>query len=282
MNKIYKIIWSKVKNCYVVVSELAKNHIKSPKNGVVNQKLENYVMLSLCNSAVCVPVFSTGFVAPIATNIATKAKKEWSKPFKITVAAIVKNEAKNVPQWVQAARSCADEIVVVDTGSTDGTVERFADYGIKCFHYDWNDDFAAAKNYMISLCHGDWIVLLDGDEWFREGCDVRKAIAKHHNNPVTKAIIADWICLDTSRDNAIMFSGGAVRAFRNQSDIRYFRKVHENLTIKYENFVFEPDFKMYHTGYSGNVNRSKHERNLRIMRTMFDFELPIIALFAKY
>ena len=87
-------------------------------------------MLSLCNSAVCVPVFSTGFVAPIATNIATKAKKEWSKPFKITVAAIVKNEAKNVPQWVQAARSCADEIVVVDTGSTDGTVERFASLAV--------------------------------------------------------------------------------------------------------------------------------------------------------
>ena len=272
MNKIYKVIWSKVKHCYIVVSELAKNCTKSSKSYSLNSVLENNILLSLCNSAVCSPVFNTNIVVPATATNLNGFKNTDVKSFKITVAAIVKNEAKNVPQWVVSARSCADEIIVVDTGSTDDTVQRFADYGITCYHYDWNDDFAAAKNYMISLCHGDWIVLLDGDEWFREGCDVRKAIAKHHGNPVTKAIIADWICLDTTRNNTVMFSGGAVRAFRNFPEIRYFRKVHENLTIKYENFVFEPDFKLYHTGYSGDVNRSKHERNLRIMRTMFDFD----------
>ena len=264
MNKIYKLIWSKVKNMWVVASELAKSHTKSPNSGIVGS-----VSLAFLESKINTDL-SKGFVAgvfPMATLPAVK-----SSSFTITVAAIVKNEAENVPTWVQAARSCADEIVVVDTGSTDDTVKRFADYGIKCFHYDWHDDFASAKNYMISLCHGDWIVLLDGDEWFRDGCDVRKAIAKHHGNPITKAIIADWICLDKDRDNAVMFSGGAVRAFRNQPDVRYFRKVHENLTINYESFAFEPEFKMYHTGYSGSVNRSKHERNLRIMRTMFDFD----------
>ena len=263
MNKVYKLVWSKVRNCYVAVSELAKRHTKAPKSGVVGAiSLENKISLDL----------NRGFVAGAFANGRTLMPVQNNEPFKITVAAIVKNEAENVSTWVQAARSCADEIVVVDTGSTDDTVKRFADYGIKCFHYDWNDDFAAAKNYMISLCHGDWIVLLDGDEWFREGCDVKKAIAKHHNNPVTKAIIADWICLDKDRNNTVMFSGGAVRAFRNQPDVRYFRKVHENLTINLENFAFEPEFKMYHTGYSGSVNRSKHERNLRIMRTMFDFD----------
>ena len=264
MNKIYKVIWSKVKNCYIVASELAKSHTKSPNSGIVG-----YASLAALESKINMDL-SRGFVAGVFPMVNTPVAK--LSDFKITVAAIVKNEAQNVPTWVQAARSCADEIIVVDTGSTDGTVERFRDYGIECYHYDWNDDFASAKNYMISLCHGDWIVLLDGDEWFREGCDVRKAIAKHHGNPITKAIIADWICLDKDRNNAVMFSGGAVRAFRNQPDVRYFRKVHENLTINYENFVFEPDFKMYHTGYSGSVNRSKHERNLRIMRTMFDFD----------
>ena len=264
MNKVYKVIWSKAKNCYIAVSEIAKSRTKSPSAGVVGAiSLENKVAMDL-NRGFVAGAFSLDNPVFLSSRI--------SDDFKITVAAIVKNEAENVPQWVQAARSCADEIVVVDTGSSDSTVERFADYGINCFHYDWHDDFASAKNYMISLCHGDWIVLLDGDEWFRDGCDVRKAIAKHHKNPVEKAIIADWICLDKDRNNTVMFSGGAVRAFRNSPEIRYFRKVHENLTINYENFVFEPDFKMYHTGYSGSVNRSKHERNLRIMRTMFDFD----------
>ena len=270
MNKVYKTIWSKVRNCYVVVSELVKSRTKSPSGGSVrSMDLGDKISLHLHKGGyeACMPgAFVTN---TYATN---RIPEPDSKPFTITVAAIVKNEAENVPQWVQAARSCADEIIVVDTGSTDGTVERFRDYGIECYHYEWRDDFASAKNYMISLCHGDWIVLLDGDEWFREGCDVRKAIAKHHANPITKAIIADWICLDKDRNNAVMFSGGAVRAFRNQPDVRYFRRVHENLTIGIENFAFEPEFKMYHTGYSGSVNRSKHERNLRIMRTMFDFD----------
>ena len=271
MNKVYKVIWSKIKHCYVVVSEFVKSHGKSSKSTVVNSNLERTVMLSLCNSAICIPIID-GFIPPVAANVVKSVNNNSNKLFTITVAAIVKNEAENVSKWVQSARSCADEIVVVDTGSTDGTVEKFREYGIHCYHYDWNDDFSAAKNYMISLCHGDWIVLLDGDEWFREGCDVRKAIAKHHNNLLEKAILADWICLDKDRDNVVMFSGGAVRAFRNQPDIRYFRKVHENLTIKPENLVFEPDLKMYHTGYSQRVNKGKHERNLRIMRTMFDFD----------
>lgn len=264
MNKVFKVIWSKAKNMWVVASELAKSHTKAPNSGIVG-----YASLASLEFKINMDL-SKGFVAGVFPMVNRPIAK--FSDFKITVAAIVKNEAENVPTWVQAARSCADEIVVVDTGSTDDTVKRFKDYGITCYHYDWNDDFASAKNYMISLCHGDWIVLLDGDEWFREGCDVRKAIAKHHNNPVTKAIIADWICLDKDRGNAVMFSGGAVRAFRNQPDVRYFRKVHENLTINFENFAFEPEFKMYHTGYSGSVNRSKHERNLRIMRTMFDFD----------
>ena len=176
MNRVYKVVWSKVKNMWVVVSELAKNHTKSPNSGIVG-----YASLASLETKINMDL-SKGFVAGVFPMVNTPVVK--SSDFKITVAAIVKNEAENVPNWVQAARSCADEIVVVDTGSTDGTVERFADYGIKCFHYDWHDDFASAKNYMISLCHGDWIVLLDGDEWFREGCDVRKAIAKHHGNPV--------------------------------------------------------------------------------------------------
>ena len=143
MNKIYKLIWSKVKNMWVVASELAKSHTKSPNSGIVGS-----VSLASLESKINTDL-SKGFVAgvfPMATLPAVK-----SSSFTITVAAIVKNEAENVPTWVQAARSCADEIVVVDTGSTDDTVKRFADYGIKCFHYDWHDDFASAKNYMISL-----------------------------------------------------------------------------------------------------------------------------------
>ena len=80
MNKIYKVIWSKVKNCYVVASELAKNHTKSPKSSIVGSvELENKIAHSLMNSAVCVPIISTDFIAPVAMNLAASIGKKISQ-----------------------------------------------------------------------------------------------------------------------------------------------------------------------------------------------------------
>ena len=60
------------------------------------------------------------------------------------------------------------EQIVVDTGSTDRTVEIAAKMGAKVFRFSWIDDFAAAKNYAIEQAEGDWIALLDADEYMTE------------------------------------------------------------------------------------------------------------------
>ena len=85
---------------------------------------------------------------------------------KISACVIVKNEEKNLPRWLESMRRIADEIVVVDTGSTDRTVDLAKAAGARVFSFAWIDDFAAAKNFALEKATGDWVVFPDADEYF--------------------------------------------------------------------------------------------------------------------
>ncbi|MEE1308446.1 MAG: glycosyltransferase family 2 protein, partial [Anaerovibrio sp.] len=87
---------------------------------------------------------------------------------KLSACVIVKNEAANLPQWLSCMSRVADEMIVVDTGSTDDTVELAEAAGAKVYYFAWCNDFAAAKNYAIEQAAGDWILFLDADEYFTE------------------------------------------------------------------------------------------------------------------
>lgn len=82
----------------------------------------------------------------------------------ISLCMIVKNEADNLNQCLKSVRGIADEIIVVDTGSTDSTLQIALSFGAKVVHYTWNGDFAAARNAGLQQAHGQWILILDGDE----------------------------------------------------------------------------------------------------------------------
>ncbi|MCI9485617.1 MAG: glycosyltransferase [Lachnospiraceae bacterium] len=83
---------------------------------------------------------------------------------RISQCMIVKNEEKNIERALSWGRDVVWEQIVVDTGSTDHTVEIAKRMGARLFHFDWIDDFAAAKNYAIEKAGGDWIAFLDADE----------------------------------------------------------------------------------------------------------------------
>ena len=88
---------------------------------------------------------------------------------KISACVIVRDEEQNVGCWLDNMSKVADELVVVDAGSKDRTVELIREYGIEPHFFAWCDDFAAAKNYAISKATGDWILFLDADEYFADG-----------------------------------------------------------------------------------------------------------------
>ena len=87
---------------------------------------------------------------------------------KLSLAMIVKNEARCLGRCLRSMQATADEIIVVDTGSTDRSVEIARDSGAKTFHFDWCDDFSAARNFALAQATGEWMLVLDADETVSE------------------------------------------------------------------------------------------------------------------
>lgn len=77
---------------------------------------------------------------------------------------IVKNEEANLPRCLKSIQAVVDEIVVLDTGSTDNTVAIAQSFEAKVEHFPWCEDFAAARNESLKYANGDWILVLDADE----------------------------------------------------------------------------------------------------------------------
>ncbi|MCB2227286.1 MAG: glycosyltransferase family 2 protein [Desulfarculaceae bacterium] len=88
---------------------------------------------------------------------------------KLSVAIIVQNEEKNLPRWLGAVAAVADEIVAVDSGSSDRTVELLEKAGAKVYHRAWTG-YADQRNFLAEKCSGDWILMLDADEVINDTC----------------------------------------------------------------------------------------------------------------
>jgi len=78
----------------------------------------------------------------------------------ISLAMIVKNEEATLAHCLESVKPLVDEMVIVDTGSTDKTIEIAGSFGAKIYHFDWCDDFSAARNESLKHCTGDWVLIL--------------------------------------------------------------------------------------------------------------------------
>jgi len=77
---------------------------------------------------------------------------------------IVKNEAASLPRCLDSVKDVVEEMVILDTGSTDKTVEVAENLGSKVYHFKWCDDFAVARNEALKYVQGEWVLVLDADE----------------------------------------------------------------------------------------------------------------------
>ena len=189
---------------------------------------------------------------------------------KISACVIVKNEEKNIGQWLNNMRQIADEIVVVDTGSTDNTINILENANITPYHFTWCNDFAAAKNYAIQQATGEWIVFLDADEYFDASSvqRFRTEMTRYHANKKIGAIMCQLVNIDTDNRNKIIDTMIQVRIFRNSKDIYYKNPVHEQLVTKPGKYIMQKCYSLtiMHTGYSATIVRQKSERNLPILK----------------
>ncbi|MEA5477234.1 glycosyltransferase [Pseudanabaena galeata UHCC 0370] len=99
--------------------------------------------------------------------VAKSVKKGFARsPISIELSAclIVKNEEQRLPKCLESLKALVDEIIVVDTGSSDRTVAIAKKYQARVFHFEWCDDFSQARNYAIAQAKGKWILVIDADE----------------------------------------------------------------------------------------------------------------------
>ena len=185
---------------------------------------------------------------------------------KISACCMVKNEEKNLPHSLESVRLAADEIIVVDTGSTDRTIEIAESFDAKIIQTAWQDDFSTPRNMAIDAATGDWIIFLDADEFFVNPKKVKLAIEKYTGKD---AVLIPRINIDEASGNSEMSRDWCARIFKNAPHLRYRGLIHENITdIKHERLDYtfgNEDLTIYHTGYGLQVIESKLRRNLALI-----------------
>ena len=188
---------------------------------------------------------------------------------KISACVIVKDEEKNLPQWLACVRALASELVVVDTGSTDRTAEMAKAAGASVYSFAWRNDFSAAKNFALQKAKGNWIVFLDADEYFSEEDipKVRAYIQKFDKERKVAGFFCPLVNIDVDRAGALSDGGFQIRVFRRHPDLKYHGHVHEMLQARGSGWkmVEVRDVRVWHTGYSSSLMRAKAERNLSIL-----------------
>jgi len=163
----------------------------------------------------------------------------------LSVCMIVKNEEKHLVKCLKSIRDIVDEMIIVDTGSTDKTIDIARIFGAKVFDFPWTGDFSEARNHSLDQASGDWILILDADEVISPADHKRllKIIDSAKQKPVAFEIIsrnylvkagtAGWTENDGTypqEEKGVGWSGSnKVRLIRNNNLVRFENPVHELL-----------------------------------------------------
>lgn len=176
---------------------------------------------------------------------------------KISFAIIAKNEEEIIAHCLESIKG-ADEIVVVDTGSTDRTIEIAKQFTDNIFHFEWCDDFAAARNFAISKCTGDWVQSIDCDHWMMNTIEEVRAEAERAEAEGHRSAFVG------SMHKGEKFSHWGTTLFKREGSF-WTGKVHEYLTPRPTTYS-----KLNKgIGYSGNHFKDP-DRNLRILLSYED------------
>jgi len=186
--------------------------------------------------------------------------KKNTKNIKISACMMVKNEEEMLPRCLNSIKHLIDELIVVDTGSTDKTIEIAESFGAKMYHHPWENNFSKHRNQSLGYATGDWILLVDADEEL-DAYHLKKNDLKKKLKKAPKALHCYLIkVLDKKRDGQIATATESIRIFRNHVGIEYRGIVHNKL--HYSGKVGHYDLKLFHYGYalSDSQMQAKYKR----------------------
>ncbi|MDO7906568.1 glycosyltransferase [Paenibacillus sp. JX-17] len=184
----------------------------------------------------------------------------------ISLCMIVKDEEKVLERCIESARNLVDEIIVVDTGSSDRTLEIAQKYTDKIYHFEWIQDFSAARNYSIRQATSDYILVLDADEYLDGSANLKEDISSEKDFYIMK--------IQNHNSDERIFTHSAIRLFANDPRFFYKNRLHEHLNVtdpELENQLSRGDARtlIQHTGYFEEVmlEKDKSNRNYSLMKT---------------
>lgn len=188
----------------------------------------------------------------------------------LSVAMIVRNEENHIYDCLKSLILVADEVVINDTGSKDGTLDevqrftRHCDMPVHVYQNKWEDDFALARNQAIEKAYHKWVLWIDADDRIPE--ESIEGINRLKAASLTG--IVGFQIINTNGGQPIGSRFVQIRMFPNHPEIRFERRIHEQILPSAArlglNVIYIPA-EIHHTGYeNGEEKERKAIRNLRL------------------
>ena len=175
----------------------------------------------------------------------------------ISLAMIVKNEAHIIGDCLTSVRGLVDEVIVVDTGSTDHTKIMAHSTGAKVVDFEWCDDFSKARNESLRHCTSDWILVLDADEAINPSDHEKVKLATYSRAlafilpiwnylPHKEIVVMDGTALDNPNFGKDVI-GGSFPYYAKHEGMRLFRNIYR---------LFGPSFRSNNSIFSGRIHET--------------------------
>ncbi len=185
---------------------------------------------------------------------------------RISLCMIVRNEEESIARCLQSAVALVDEIIIVDTGSTDQTLEICRTFGAEIYSLDWSHNFSEARNESLSHAKGEWILILDADDELpiSSHAHIRNLTDQEPYDAfffITKNLVGN------SKHPSVL-NYAQLRLFKNRSSFRFTGAIHERIPkLSNTRYLLAP-ISIIHRGYLDNVvqKHNKVDRNLAILQ----------------
>jgi glycosyltransferase involved in cell wall biosynthesis len=191
----------------------------------------------------------------------------------LSVGMIVKNEEENLPSCLEALKPLLDavksELVIVDTGSADSTVEIAKKYTDKIFHFDWINDFSAARNFGLKKCTGEWFMFLDADDVF--DADLSEMIEFFNNREISRNYnSATYQTKDyTNPEKTTWTTFAQSRIVRLNSGTRFINKIHEHFSV-FPAATYSFKTFAWHSGYAHETEEQREAKRARNLNPLIE------------
>jgi tetratricopeptide (TPR) repeat protein len=188
----------------------------------------------------------------------------------ISLCLVARNEAEFLPECLESVKGVVDEIILVDTGSTDNTLDIARRYGAKVLTCEWHDDFSAPRNLALQHATGDWILVLDADEHLSPRS--RALVSEAARHPQFAAYYIEIVNILDRNSPQDAFVHRAVRMFRRLPYACWEGRVHEqilpSLLAHGGKTATLRNAQIIHWGYEAEVmrRRGKSQRNVQLLQ----------------